>query len=86
MDNVREVAATPSLASVGRCCWRGELRQRHYELSWTPVRRWTIPRSPDALADRLREFHRGLKDASYIERENVIVSPGGIASTLVRSI
>ena len=68
------------------------------------------PRSPDALGDRLRAFHRGLKEAGYIERENVtieyrwaenqmdrlpalaaelvgrqvsvIVSPGGLASTL----
>jgi putative tryptophan/tyrosine transport system substrate-binding protein len=68
------------------------------------------PRSPEALGDRLRAFHRGLKDAGYIERENVtieyrwgenqldrlpalaaglvdrqvgvIISPGGLASTL----
>ena len=31
------------------------------------------PRSPDALADRLRAFHRGLKDIGYIERENVAI-------------
>src|SRR5262249_3522001 len=68
------------------------------------------PRSPDALANRLRAFQRGLKEAGYIERENVaieyrwaenqmdrlpalaaelarlrvgvIISPGGLASTL----
>jgi len=75
-----------------------------------PVIGFLDPRSPDALADRLRAFHRGLKDAGYIERENVaieyrwaenqmdrlsalaaelvglrvgvIISPGGLASTL----
>jgi putative ABC transport system substrate-binding protein len=31
------------------------------------------PTSPDALADRLRAFHRGLKDAGYIEGENVTI-------------
>jgi putative tryptophan/tyrosine transport system substrate-binding protein len=68
------------------------------------------PRSPDALGERLRAFHRGLKGAGYIDRENVtieyrwadnqmdrlpalaaelvsqqvsvIISPGGLASTL----
>jgi putative tryptophan/tyrosine transport system substrate-binding protein len=75
-----------------------------------PVIGFLDPRSPDALADRLRAFHRGLKDTGYIERENVtieyrwaenqmdrlpalatelvgrrvgvIISPGGLASTL----
>ena len=75
-----------------------------------PVIGFLDPRSPDALADRLRAFHRGLKDIGYIERENVgieyrwaenqmdrlpalaaelvrlrvgvIISPGGLASTL----
>ena len=75
-----------------------------------PVIGFLDPRSPEALADRLRAFHRGLKDAGYIERENVtieyrwaenqmdrlpalatelvglrvsvIISPGGLASTL----
>ena len=36
-----------------------------------PVIGFLDPRSPDALADRLRAFHRGLKDIGYIERENV---------------
>jgi putative tryptophan/tyrosine transport system substrate-binding protein len=75
-----------------------------------PVIGFLDPRSPEALADRLRAFYRGLKDAGYIERENVmieyrwaenqmdrlpalaaelvslrvgvIISPGGLASTL----
>ena len=29
--------------------------------------------SPDAIADRLRAFHRGLKDAGYVEGENVTI-------------
>src|SRR5262245_46638205 len=31
------------------------------------------PTSPDALADRLRAFHRGLKDTGYVDGENVTV-------------
>jgi putative ABC transport system substrate-binding protein len=38
-----------------------------------PVIGFLDPRSPDALADRLRAFHRGLKDAGYTERENVAI-------------
>ena len=29
--------------------------------------------SPDAMADRLRGFHRGLKDTGYVEGENVTI-------------
>jgi len=38
-----------------------------------PVIGFLDPRSPEALADRLRAFYRGLKDAGYIERENVMI-------------
>jgi putative ABC transport system substrate-binding protein len=38
-----------------------------------PVIGFLDPRSPEALADRLRAFYRGLKDAGYIERENVAI-------------
>jgi putative tryptophan/tyrosine transport system substrate-binding protein len=31
------------------------------------------PRSPDAMADRLRAFRLGLKDAGYVEGENVTI-------------
>jgi ABC-type uncharacterized transport system substrate-binding protein len=31
------------------------------------------PRSPDAMADRLRVFRLGLKDAGYVEGENVTI-------------
>src|SRR5262245_53757983 len=32
------------------------------------------PRSPDALADRLRAFRQGLKEIGYVEGENVIIA------------
>jgi putative ABC transport system substrate-binding protein len=32
------------------------------------------PRSPDALADRLRAFRLGLKEIGYVEGENVIIA------------
>jgi putative ABC transport system substrate-binding protein len=38
-----------------------------------PVIGFLNPRSLEALADRLRAFYRGLKDAGYIERENVAI-------------
>jgi putative tryptophan/tyrosine transport system substrate-binding protein len=31
------------------------------------------PSSPDTLADRLRAFHRGLKEIGYVEGENVTI-------------
>jgi putative ABC transport system substrate-binding protein len=31
------------------------------------------PRSPDAMADRLRAFRQGLKDVGYVEGENVTI-------------
>ena len=31
------------------------------------------PRSPDAIAVRLRGFHRGLRDSGYVEGENVTI-------------
>jgi putative tryptophan/tyrosine transport system substrate-binding protein len=31
------------------------------------------PRSPDAMADRLRAFRQGLKEAGYVEGENVTI-------------
>jgi putative tryptophan/tyrosine transport system substrate-binding protein len=31
-------------------------------------------RSPDVLADRLRGFHRGLKESGYVEGENVTIA------------
>ena len=38
-----------------------------------PVIGFLDRRSPDALADRLRAFHQGLKDTDYVEGENVII-------------
>ena len=36
-----------------------------------PVIGFLDPRSPDALTERLRGFRQGLKEAGYIEGENV---------------
>jgi putative tryptophan/tyrosine transport system substrate-binding protein len=41
--------------------------------SATPVVGFLAPRSPDALADRLRGFRQGLKDTGYVEGENVAI-------------
>jgi putative tryptophan/tyrosine transport system substrate-binding protein len=38
-----------------------------------PVVGFLSPASPDASADRLRGFHRGLKDSGYVEGENVTI-------------
>ena len=38
-----------------------------------PVIGFLDPRSPDALADRLRGFRQGLKDIGFVEGENVAV-------------
>jgi putative ABC transport system substrate-binding protein len=31
------------------------------------------PRSPDALTDRLRGFHRGLREIGFSDGENVLI-------------
>jgi putative ABC transport system substrate-binding protein len=38
-----------------------------------PVIGFLDPRSPELLADRLREFRRGLKETGYVEGENVSI-------------
>ena len=38
-----------------------------------PVIGFLHPTSPDAMADRLRGFRRGLKDTGYVEGENVTI-------------
>src|SRR5262244_1289378 len=38
-----------------------------------PVIGFLHGQSPDANADRLRGFHRGLKDSGYVEGENITV-------------
>jgi putative ABC transport system substrate-binding protein len=38
-----------------------------------PVIGFVDPRTPDALAERLRGFRQGLKDTGYVEGENVAV-------------
>jgi len=39
-----------------------------------PVIGYLDPRSADSVADRLRGFRRGLKDAGYVEGENVTIA------------
>ena len=38
-----------------------------------PVIGFLHPTSPDSNADRLRGFHRGLRDAGFVEGENVTI-------------
>ncbi len=38
-----------------------------------PVVGFLHSQSPDTNADRLRGFHRGLKDSGYVEGENVTI-------------
>ena len=38
-----------------------------------PVIGFLDPRSPDAISERLRAFHQGLKETGYIEGENVAI-------------
>ena len=40
-----------------------------------PVIGFLDPRSPDALADRLRGFRQGLKDAGFAEGQNAAIEP-----------
>src|SRR6266542_3149113 len=42
-------------------------------LSTPPVIGLLDPRTPDAMADRLRAFRLGLKDVGYVEGENVTI-------------
>jgi putative ABC transport system substrate-binding protein len=45
----------------------------HAQQPAMPVIGFLDPRSPDAMADRLRAFHLGLKDVGYVEGENVTI-------------
>ena len=38
-----------------------------------PVIGWLDPRSPDAVGENLRGFHRGLKESGYVDGENVTI-------------
>jgi putative tryptophan/tyrosine transport system substrate-binding protein len=46
----------------------------HAQQAAMPVIGFIETRSPDAIADRLRAFRQGLKDAGYIEGENVAIA------------
>src|SRR5215207_9912460 len=45
----------------------------HAQQPATPVIGFLHPTSPDTNADRLRGFHRGLRDTGYVEGENVAI-------------
>ena len=45
----------------------------HTQQPATPVIGFLHPTSPDTNADRLRGFHRGLRDTGYVEGENVAI-------------
>jgi putative ABC transport system substrate-binding protein len=45
----------------------------HAQQPVMPVIGFLDPRSPEVLSDRLREFRRGLKEAGYVEGENVSI-------------
>ena len=46
----------------------------HAQQPTMPVIGLLDPRSPDAMADRLRAFRLGLKDVGYVEGENVTIT------------
>src|SRR5262245_20726729 len=45
----------------------------HAQTATMPVVGFLDPRSPDAVSERLRGFRQGLKEAGYIEGENVAI-------------
>jgi putative ABC transport system substrate-binding protein len=45
----------------------------HAQPAAVPVIGFLNPTSPDSNADRLRAFHRGLREADYVEGENIAV-------------
>jgi putative tryptophan/tyrosine transport system substrate-binding protein len=50
--------------------WSIEARAQHLAL---PVVGFLGSDSPELYADRLRAFRRGLKDAGYVESENIVI-------------
>lgn len=47
------------------------------QLSASPVIGFLDSRSPDAVVNRLRAFHQGLKEAGYVDGENVSILTDG---------
>ena len=59
-----------TLAGSAAAAWSIEARAQQLSL---PVVGFLGSDSPELYADRLRAFRRGLKDAGYIESENVVI-------------
>jgi hypothetical protein len=55
----------------GAAAW--PLAARAQQLGQLPVIGFLDPRSPEALADRLRGFRQGLTDTGFVEGDNVAV-------------
>src|SRR6516165_2528220 len=58
--------------ALGSAAAAGSIEARAQQLA-LPVVGFLGSDSPELYADRLRAFRRGLKDAGYIESENVVI-------------
>ena len=64
------ILAVGSAAAASSVSWP---HAAHAQQPAMPVIGWLDPRSPDAVGENLRGFHRGLKESGYVEGENVTI-------------